>query len=353
MCSPSKRDRSRVSASPVQFDGTPTPPRRGRIALIGVGILFAAWLTTGFYVVGADEAAVVRACGRAQKTGSGSVLLQSSGLHYHLPWPIVQVDRVRINEVRTVSIGASESDDVDTGEFLKAIDPSRDSQFVVGDRNVLHVNLSVHYRISRDRIGEWLYASSDNEQRLELLAGSVLADIVMRCGVDFVHTLGHNRIRQVALSHLRELTKATSLGVEIEDVTIASVAPPIRVKAEFVDVMNARADRRTYVNRANSYAEQKLADANAAASKRRDEAESAAQQTVQLARAEADSFNSMIDQFDAASASGSLSYVDVRQLALRRRFIETLEEIYRSVDGKVFLDSGKPVDITIHRNPQE
>jgi len=328
-------------------------PRRGRVAVIVVGLLLTAWLMAGFYVVGADEAAVVRVCGRAWRTAEGTVRLQSSGLHYHLPWPLVQIDRVRINEVRTVTVGSADLDDVDSGEFLKAIDPSRQSQFLVGNRNILHVNLNVHYRISRERIDQWLYGSTASDQRLQLLAGAVLADVVLRCGVDFVHTLGHSQIRQAVLSRLREVVETNSLGVEIEDVTIASVAPPIRVKAEFVDVMNARADRETYINRARAYAEQKQADAVAEASKRRDEAEARRLQVVQLAAAEADSFNRMIDQFEQASATGSLNYVEVRQLAMRRRFIETLEEVYRNVDGKVFLDSGKPVDITIHRNPNQ
>lgn len=336
-----------------RFEAVAPPSRRGRAVSIFTGILVVAWLSTGFYVVGADEAAVVRICGRAQRTGDGTVQLKPGGLHYHLPWPLTQVDRVRINEVRTVSIGSNELDDLDAGEFLKAIDPSRDAQFLIGDRNILHVSLNVHYRISRNRVDEWLYGSTESEERLRLLAGSVLADVVLRCGVDFVHTLGHNEIRQAVLSHLSDLAEASALGVDVEDVTIASVAPPIRVKAEFVDVMNARADRETYINRARSYAEQQLADANAEASKRHDSAESQASQTVQIASAEADSFNRMIDQFQRASATGSLSYAEVRQLALRRQFIETLEEVYRNVEGKVFLDSGKPVDITIHRNPRQ
>lgn len=317
------------------------------------GLLLPVWLATGFYVVGADEAAVIRVCGQARRTDTGLIVLQSSGLHYHLPWPLVQIDRVRINEVRTVTVGSSEVDSLDSSEFLKAIDPSRQSQFLVGDRNVLHVNLNVHYRISRERIDQWLYGATASDERLRLLAGSVLADVVLRCGVDFVHTLGHGQIRQAVLSRLRELGESNSLGVEIENVTIASVAPPIRVKAEFVDVMNARADRETYINRARAYAEQKQADAQAESSKRLNEAEGRRLQVVQLARAEADSFNHMIDQFEHASSTGSLNYLEVRQLAMQRHFIETLEEVYRNVEGKVFLDSGKPVDITIHRNPKQ
>jgi membrane protease subunit HflK len=335
------------------LDGVTRQPRPARVVVIAVCLLLTGWLMAGFYVVGADEAAVVRVCGRAQRTDDGTVRLQSSGLHYHLPWPLVQIDRVRINEVRTVTIGSADLDDVDSGEFLKAIDPSRQSQFLVGNRNVLHVNLNVHYRISRERIDQWLYGSTSSDQRLQLLAGAVLADVVLRCGVDFVHTLGHSQIRQAVLSRLREVAESSSLGVEIEDVTIAGVAPPIRVKAEFVDVMNARADRETYINRARAYAEQKQADAVAEASKRRNEAEGRRLQVVQLAAAEADSFDRMIDQFEQASATGPLSYAEVRQLAMQRHFIETLEHVYRNVEGKVFLDSGKPVDITIHRNPNQ
>ena len=335
------------------LDGVTPQPRRGRVVVVAICLILAAWLMAGFYVVGADEAAVVRICGRAQRTDDGTVRLQSSGLHYPLPWPLVQIDRVRINEVRTGTVGSSELDDVDSSEFLKALDPSRQSQFLVGNRNVLHVNLNVHYRISRERIDQWLYGSTSSDERFRLLAGAVLADVVLRCGVDFVHTLGHSRIRQAVLSRLRDVAEASSLGVEIEDVTIASVAPPIRVKAEFVDVMNARADRETYINRARAYAEQEQADAEAKARKRRNEAEGRRLQVVQLARAEADSFNRMIDQFEQAATTGPLSYAEVRQLAMRRHFIETLEQVYRNVEGKVFLDSGKPVDITIHRNPSQ
>ena len=48
-----------------------------------------------------------------------------------------------------------------------------------------------------------------------------------------------------------------------------------------------------------------------------------------------------------------MSYTEVRQLALQREFLDTLETVYQNVAGKVFLDSGQPIDITIHRNPRE
>jgi len=52
------------------------------------------------------------------------------------------------------------------------------------------------------------------ERRLELLASSVLADVVLRSGVDFVHTLGHNEIRQAVLRRLEELVERRPLQLK-------------------------------------------------------------------------------------------------------------------------------------------
>lgn len=334
------------------FDPSVTTPSRWLPWCIAVVVLGIVWGCSGIFVVGADEAAVVRVLGRAERTADGIVLLRNSGLYFHWPWPMTRVDRVRINEVRTVTIGTSELGDLAEGQpFLQAFDSSQQSQLLSGDKNILNVQLNVSYRIASDRVDDWLFGSSAGERRLELLASSVLADVVLRSGVDFVHTLGHNEVRQAVFLRLAELVRENSFGVEIEDVTIASVAPPIRVKADFVDVMNARADRETYVNRARDYESQRESAANAESAKLQDGAISYARRKVDLARAEAESFGWLIDQLVEASENGSSSYAEVRQMALRREFIDTLEEVLQKVDAKVLLDSGKQVDITLHRNP--
>ena len=341
-----------LTAAPSPFD--PVEVCRSRwLVWCGIfAVMLAAWAFSGIFVVGADEAAVLKSFGRAERNADGVVLLRNSGLYFHLPWPLTQVERVRINEVRTVSVGSSELGEAAPNEpFLQVLGSSQNAELLSGDKNVLNVQLNVSYRIASDRVDDWLFGSMAGEQRLELLASSVLADVVLRSGVDFVHTLGHNEIRRAVLSRLTELANLNSLGVEIEDVTIAGVAPPIRVKADFVDVMNARADRETYVNRARDYESQRSSAANAEAVKLKYEAQSYAQRKVDLAGAEAESFNRLIDQFVAASQGGAASYEEVRQMALRREFIDTLEEVFQKVDAKVLLDSGQQVDITLHRNP--
>src|SRR5690606_23713101 len=64
-----------------------------------------AYTASGFYVVRGNERAAVRRFGRAERTPEGKLQLASAGLHYALPWPFAQVDRIRVNEARTLNIG--------------------------------------------------------------------------------------------------------------------------------------------------------------------------------------------------------------------------------------------------------
>lgn len=341
-----------VTRSPTLFEPDVSPKSARVLRWVMLALIISVWICSGVFVVGTDEVAVVQSFGRAERTDDNLIVLRSSGLYFHWPWPVTEVRRVRVNEVRTITVGSSEVDQISNqAEFLQVTDESQQSRFLSGDKNILHVQLNVSYRIASDHVGDWLFRSTDVERHLKLLAGSILADVVLRSGVDFVHTLGHNEIRQRVLLGLEQQVNANSLGVEIDDVTIASVAPPVRVKADFIDVMNARADRETYVNRARSYESQREADAKAEAARLQNEAQSYARRKLDLARAEAESFNRLIDQIEQASIDQSVTYSEVRQRALQRQFVDTMQEILGRVNSKVLLDSGQQVDITLHRNP--
>ncbi len=318
-----------------------------------IAIILIVYLCFGFYVVRGNEKAAVRRFGKALRTETGSVTLKPSGLYFDLPWPFTRIDRVNVNEIRTLTVGTAEVDDVESGQFLQAVDATQQSQFLSGDKNILNVQFSVHYRIDEMNVDAWLYGTQNSERRLRLLSESALSDLMLQSGVDFVHTLGRTQLREMLLRRTRELASENQLGLEVEDVTIGSVYPPIRVKAQFLDVMNARADRETYINQANNYAEQRKAEATAAKRKINDEAETYRQRNVEIAKAKAHSFVKMVESFHRDEQEGIQSYAAARHMAMQRLYIEAMKDILQKVAGKVFLDSGKPVDLTIFRDPRE
>jgi membrane protease subunit HflK len=319
-----------------------------RLATIAT-VLLVPYLLTGFFVVRGDETAVVRRFGAAVRTANGELRLWPSGWHCDLPWPFAVVDRLQLNAVRTVSIGNLESDELPQTGFLKSVDPARQAQFLSGDKNILNVQINVSYRVSESAVDEFLFGAVSSEQRLRSLAASALADAMLQSGVDFAHTLGRHELRGLISSRLRALVQEQRLGLTIDDVTIANVSPPLRVKVEFIDVMNARADKETAINQARAYAEQREADARATARRTIDAAEVFRHQLVETAKAESESFTRLVTQLRAEEQSGRRTYADARQLALHRKYLDTLQDVLKKVAAKVVLDSGQAIDLTILR----
>ncbi|MGH7199502.1 MAG: protease modulator HflK, partial [Planctomycetaceae bacterium] len=265
-----------------------------RLSLILL-LLLPAWLATGFYIVGGNEKAVVRRFGRVVSSG-GTPHLRESGWHYDLPWPFARIDRVNTGEIRTVTVGAAQSVAAGDAEFLPETDDSARSQFLTGDKNVLHLQISVQYRVSEAGAADYLFGSESPEDRLSRLVESHTADLVSRSGVDFVHPIGLGELRLLLAERIERSAEEHRLGVIVEDVTIDAVSPPVQVKADFLDVANARADKQQYVNSAHAYAEQRVAAGQAEARQILDEAATYRQQTVQTARGEAESFEKLIAQ---------------------------------------------------------
>ena len=338
-------------SSPSQADG-PTGSshfRRYRLRWLALATIILAWLSTGLYIVPSDEVAVVSQCGKAERQTNGSLRIHDSGLHFHWPYPLGEIQRVRLFEPRTLTIGSDTG--LKSGNFLESFANSDNAKFVSGDKNILHVELTVHYRISRTNLGQWLFDSQAPEARLRSVSEAIVSDVVLRSGVDFVHTLGHATLRQTVQDSLQARTIELELGVDIDDISIGGVNPPVRVKSEFIDVMRARADRETYVHRAKAYQEQQKASAAAGAKKLTNEAKAYELQRFESAKATADSFERLIGQLKQVGDGDRQSYHLARKLMLDRRYLDMLSQVYRNVSSKVFLDSGDKFDITIHRKP--
>lgn len=333
-----------------------------RFALLA-GLLPLGWLATGFYVVGGNEKAVVRRCGEVQRTAGGAPALRSSGLHYDLPWPFANIDRVNLSEVRTLVVGRSELEDFSDGTFAQSVDPAAQSRFLTGDKNVLNLKFGVQYRVAEEQVDAYLFGTNAAgrgpqavqaavERRLGALAEGVLCDLVARSGVDFVHTHGRAVIQERLTDRLRETALQQRLGVRVDTVTLDVVEPPLRVRAAFLEVNNARADKEKYVHAANAYAAERLQASRADAAQVVDEAESERRQAVEQARAQAESFEKLVAQFHPADSAATPLQETARRIALQRMYLETMEDILRRSKLKVILESGKPVDLTIVRDPQ-
>ena len=102
-----------------------------------LSLLAAGYLCSGLTVVQPDEIGVVRRLGR--------LLAEpwEPGLHWGLPWGFDRVDRLKVNQTRTIAVGASGPRDA---PLSRAPDPAAD-EFMTGDLNLVTAEALVQYRV--------------------------------------------------------------------------------------------------------------------------------------------------------------------------------------------------------------
>lgn len=306
--------------------------------LIACALLVLAWLASGLFIVRANEQALVRRFGR-------TVLpVRQSGLHYDVPWPFARIDRVNVNAVQTLSIGAAGTTPLSGSGFLREVNVDRQGEFLTGDKNVLNLAINVQYRISDPQA--YLTQAEAPEITLRLLVESLAADVVSRAGVDYVHPLGLGELQALLSQQARGATAAYGFGLEVADVTFAAAFPPIEVKAAFLDVSNARAERDRTIQLEQARGEQRVSAAGAQARATRDRAESDRHARIEAAKGAADRFLANIRAFQPRPETAD-SPQEMRRRTMQRLFAAAMEQILPRLRGKVVLDGAKPFDLTI------
>ena len=226
-------DRPDIATGPVADS---TSRRMLRPSHLWTAILvLSAWLISGFYIVRGNEQAVVRRFGALVRNAGGGVEIYSSGLRWDLPWPLARIDRVNTREVRTLTMGRPEfgpelNQDSAT-EFLANVDPAHQSQFLTGDRNILNLQVTVHYHVGD--IDRFLFGESDPRARLKSLVESLVTDTISSSDVDFVYVDGRHQLRSVLVDRLATALPGAPLGLVVDDVTVGASIPPSRPNPSF------------------------------------------------------------------------------------------------------------------------
>jgi modulator of FtsH protease HflK len=293
-------------------------------------LILALYLLSGAYVVRANEQAVVRRFGRviAERVPPGP--------HYHLPFPIDRVDRLKVREQKVISVG------FDLPDSLLGRRPARvQTEFLTGDQNLVNIELLVQYVI-RDPVA-YLFAAREATAVIQLAAESALAETVAQRDVDSLLTTGkievQGRLRQEAQRIVDSYGGARSgVGVDITAINISRIAPPAEVQEAFRKVADAREDRSRLVNQAEGYANDLLPKARGEAAKNLEDAAGYRERKILEARGDAERF---VRAYEAYRGS--------KDVTSARLYLEAMEEILPKLKT-VFVDhngGSSPIDLSI------
>ena len=249
-----------------------------------IAALVILWIAlTSIHRVSPQEQGVVTLFGKYSRT-------YGAGLHFSLPAPFERVEKVDVEEIRTIDIPRGDS---------------QEKLILTGDQNIVDLAYSVRWNIKAPEL--FLFQIAEPEETIAEVAESAMRAVVANFTLD--DTIGSERtaIEQQVEQRMQQLLDGYGAGVVIRGIAIKKADPPAAVNDAFKEVSAAQQTAQTYLNEARAYAQQLTAQA---------QGESAA--------------------FDKVYEEYRLAPVVTR----RRMYYETMERVLSQVDKTVIEADG-------------
>ena len=256
------------------FSGRPAGPM---IKWAVLGILVVWLLFTSTHIVSPGERGVVTRLGRYSYT-------LGPGVGLTLPWPIHRVQKIDVENIRTIDLGTT----------------GTETLMLTGDQNIVDIAYSVRWNITDPEL--YLFELAKPDETIREVAESAMRAVVS--GFSLNDTIGEGRgdIEGRVQAVMQSVLNRYRAGVRIQGVAIKQADPPQAVNDAFKEVSAAQQEAQSYINQANAYS----------------------LQLRQKAQGEATAFDKVYEQYRLAP--------DVTR---RRMYYETMERVLANVDKTI------------------
>jgi regulator of protease activity HflC (stomatin/prohibitin superfamily) len=313
-------------------------------------LIILGWLVTAFQVVEPHQFAVEERLGRTAREPL------TPGLHVTLPWPLTQVRRFPVKSVAAMQIGFKDkaTSGASSAKIPQGFDPdsprallwtqAHDEEFalVLGNGSeVVAVNAVVYHKIheDRDRFFDYVYRSQNPETALEALAYRTLLELTRSATLNDVLTADRagfaNRFRDT----LRRYSEQQRLGIDVVDVAIINLHPPVEAAADYLDVISAKLDASRVELEASGFRAATLLTTEAESLGLTASAKIDAARRVSIARAESIEFLAAESARRASPQTYSLRlWIEVLEQNLKNKRLFLVEKSLLENSDNVWLD---------------
>ena len=233
--------------------------------------LVSLYLGSGLFEVQPGEVGVVSLFGRVVASD-----LQP-GLHARLPWPFASdrvVDRDRVRRVEfglrpasTAELAADGAPRQDLmfgtpaaarsgGTVFRREAAPEQSFFLTGDQNLIDLRFTLHYRV-KDALA-FAYRVKDPQALVRSTGLAAARAAAATSGIDAIYTTARSQLEGQIARAVQEILDRCHSGIEVVSVRLLYVHPPDAVHDAFRDVASAQEDKLRTVNRAETFAVEKV-----------------------------------------------------------------------------------------------
>jgi HflK protein len=291
---------------------------KARLQMAALAAITVLYLLTGLFTVQPGEVGV--------RLRFGEIVAPdlAPGLHVRLPWPleshrIIQNDLVRRTELGFRSGAASDvagqalardrltvggpSNPVPntikaTGFWFQKEAVPEESFLLTGDGNLVDLRFTVQYSVT-DPIA-YAYRLAQPDELVRSLTLAALRSVVATGGIDQLYTDQRGEVEGRVLAAVQQHLDAAGAGIEMVTVRLLYVHPPEEVHGAFRDVASAQEDKRRTINRAETFAVEKVNQAEGEAAAMVESAQAFRDEQILKARGEAAGFGLQADAYRAA-----------------------------------------------------
>src|SRR6267378_2793439 len=244
------------------------------------------------------------------------------GLAYAIPY-IDEIHIVPTQRLLKLEFGFSTPNT--TNAYQGDMEPEETETMITGDLNTALVPWVVQYRITDPKT--YLFGAREPEKTLRDLSESVMREVIGDRTVDEVLTIGRHDIESSTLKRLAELCSQYGLGLQIQQVQLATVRPPPAVQAAFNEVNQAQQEKQTAINQAWAVYNDAVPNARGQAKEREKQAEAYAFRRVNGAKGDTEKFSLLLAE-----------YAKAPEITRQRLYLETMESILPALERKVIVD---------------
>lgn len=280
---------------------------------IGVGLI-AVWMLSGLYIIDEGFQGVETRFGQYIGT-------TNSGLNWHIPFPIEDVEKINVKEQRFIEIGYRSSAG---GQTQGSIPVPKEALMLTRDENYIDVKLAVQYQVKDAKA--FLFNLADPKATLIQVTESALRGVVGGSDMDFVLTEGRSEVVAQTKSEIQKTLDNYDSGIQISSVNLQDAQPPEQVQNAFEDAIKAREDQQRFINEAEAYSNDVVPKARGAAARKIQEAQGYKEQVIAQAEGETSRFTKLLNEYKKAP--------DVTR---KRLYLESMESVL-STTSSVIVD---------------
>lgn len=287
-----------------------------KIIKIGIILLVAIIILSGFYVVQAENVGVILRFGKYTKT-------TEPGLHIKIPVIDkvyqVAVERQLKEEFGFRTLKAGINSQYSRGNF------NNESVMLTGDLNVVVVEWIIQYRVEDPY--KYLFRVRNSRQTLRDMSEASMREIVGDRTLNEVLTVGRQEISQTVEIKLQQLCEQYETGIRIKQVVLQNVNPPDAVKASFNEVNQAQQDKEKLINQARSEYNKVIPKAKGEALQTIQKAEGYASERVNGSKGDVARFIAVLEEYEKAP-----------EITRQRIYLETMSKVLPVMAKKFIID---------------